>query len=222
MGSVTGGRADPVREVVRRNLIKFRGLRGMSQDQLAKRVTDLGVPMRQTTVAKIERPDGPDAKGRFIRARDVDVSELVAFALALDVSPLRLLLPDSRQDHRQTPGPGVRWIELAPGSEKHPPVVVDGDQAWAWAEQVEPWWDNSEPEAEDPDGHRREAWAMTRLDDGTLNYTRYRNGERIVDASHGPYGLLDERDDLRARVAALEATVRELGGKPARRKGARR
>ncbi|MDP9397689.1 MAG: helix-turn-helix domain-containing protein [Actinomycetota bacterium] len=194
----------------------------MSQRQLADRVTELGVPMWQTTIAKIERPDGPDAQGRFIRSRDVDVSELVALALALDVSPLRLLLPDSRHNHTQRPGPGVRWIELAPGSAEHPPVVVDGDKAWAWAEQTEPWWDNNEPETEDPDGHLRQVWAMTRLDDGTLDYTRRRNGERIVDASLGPYGFLDERDDLRARVAALEATVREMGGTRGQRKGARR
>ncbi len=205
-----------MREVVRRNLIKLRGLRGLSQAQLAKQVTDLGVPMRQTTIAKIERPDGPDGQGRFIRARDVDVSELVALAVALDVSPLRLLLPDSRQNRTEAPGPGMRWTALTPE------VVVDGRKAWAWAEQVEPWWDNDLPEEEDPDGHRRQAWAMTRLDDGTLDHTRYRNGERIVDASYGPYGFLDERDELRTRLAALEATVREMGGTTGQRTGTRR
>ncbi len=204
-----------MREVVRRNLIKLRGLRGLSQAQLAKQVTDLGVPMRQTTIAKIERPDGPDGQGRFIRARDVDASELVALAVALDVSPLRLLLPDSRQNRAEAPGPGVRWIALTPK------VVVDGYKAWTWAEQLDPIWDTGEHE-EDPDGHRRQAWAMTRLDDGTLDYTRYRNGERIVDASYGSYGFLDERDELRTRVAALEATVREMGGTTGQRKGARR
>lgn len=54
--------------------------RGLSQRQLADRVTDLGRPMSNTMLSRIER-------GR----RRCDVDDLVAIADALVVSPLALV-----------------------------------------------------------------------------------------------------------------------------------
>jgi transcriptional regulator with XRE-family HTH domain len=65
------------------NLITVR--KPLSQTELAGRVTKLGVTMNRSVVANLE--------SRQDRTRRVTIEELFAFALALNVSPLRLLLP---------------------------------------------------------------------------------------------------------------------------------
>ena len=72
----------PTGKEVARRVKEIRGERRLTTDDLAKHVTELGQPMRSTTVTKIERGQ-----------RRVDVDDLVALAIALNVSPLALLLP---------------------------------------------------------------------------------------------------------------------------------
>src|SRR5579875_2632397 len=66
------------------NLAKIRSSRRMSQAELAGRVTQLGRPMSASVVSKTEKLD-----------RRIDVDDLIAFAIALGVTPNRLLLPAS-------------------------------------------------------------------------------------------------------------------------------
>lgn len=70
-GAVVGQR---VRELRRRV--------DMTQEQLAARLAECGAPMDRVTVAKIETG-----------ARGVSVDDLLVLGLALDVSPIALLLP---------------------------------------------------------------------------------------------------------------------------------
>lgn len=72
----------PISERVSENIERFRKLRGLSQAQLANKLTKAGRPMLDTAVSKMERG-----------VRRVDVDDLVALALALDISPVALLMP---------------------------------------------------------------------------------------------------------------------------------
>ncbi len=68
---------------VARNLAAIRDRRRLTVRQLSQRLSELGEPILPSGITKIE-------KGQ----RRVDVSELMALAAALNVSPARLLLPD--------------------------------------------------------------------------------------------------------------------------------
>lgn len=72
-------------QVVASQLKEVRRRRGLSQEALSALLSELGVPLHQTAIAKIEN-----------QKRGVAVGELVALALALNVTPLRLLLPDGK------------------------------------------------------------------------------------------------------------------------------
>lgn len=72
----------PTGERVAENLTRLRKIRQLSQQDLAERVTALGRELRMSSVSKMEK-----------RQRRVDVDDLVALALALDVHPTALLLP---------------------------------------------------------------------------------------------------------------------------------
>jgi transcriptional regulator with XRE-family HTH domain len=94
------------------NIERLRVALGLSQRDLAARLTDLGRPTPGTALSKIERGE-----------RRVDVDDLVAFAVALGVSPATLLLPPVADD---TPtavtGAGT----------------VTTRQAWDWADGTAP------------------------------------------------------------------------------------
>lgn len=77
--------------------------RRYTQAELAAAVTQIGHPMHQTQVAKIERGE-----------RRATIDDVFALAAALDVSPLALILPRSNE--------GVRIGHVA----------VRGDDAWSW------------------------------------------------------------------------------------------
>jgi transcriptional regulator with XRE-family HTH domain len=77
----------PTSKRVSENVERLRKDRGLSQAQLAQRLAEAGRPMRDTAVSKIERG-----------TRRVDADDLVALALALNVSPLTILLPPASSD----------------------------------------------------------------------------------------------------------------------------
>lgn len=113
---------------------------GISQRALAEKMTAAGCPTRHGTVAKIEGGEQP-----------AKVDEVMALAVALEVSPLRLLLPPSRA----VGDPGVRSGDAR----------MDARQAWLWAEQDEPWWFDH-PDVTAEGGHDRyRVWKMLRLSD---------------------------------------------------------
>jgi transcriptional regulator with XRE-family HTH domain len=77
--------------VVGRNVGRFRNGSGMTTRALATRLTELGVPLTSSGISDIEA-------GR----RTVSVDQLTSLAMALDVSPIALLMPESgpENDHR--------------------------------------------------------------------------------------------------------------------------
>ncbi len=98
---------DPTSERVARNITELRESRGLSLRDLHVRLRDIGRPILPSGLHKIESGD-----------RRVDVDDLVALAIALDVSPSRLLMPAAASRRRVELTPKVR------GSER---------TLWAWA-----------------------------------------------------------------------------------------
>lgn len=94
------------------NLRRIRDARGLSTARLSKLLEDVGRPIQPTGITKIEKKE-----------RKVDVDDLVALALVLNVSPLALLLP---------PVDGDESVSLAPA------VEVPAWLAWEWAEGTSP------------------------------------------------------------------------------------
>jgi len=97
----------PVAARVAENVRTLRKERGLDLADVAERMAGLGRPLSLNGVSKVER-------GK----RGVDVDDLVALALALNVSPLRLILTPDASDDR---------ISLTPK------VSVPKRDAWQWA-----------------------------------------------------------------------------------------
>jgi transcriptional regulator with XRE-family HTH domain len=97
----------PVGRRVALNLAALRIARRLSQPELARRIAQLGRPMTAPVVSKTEQLD-----------RRVDVDDLVTFAVALDTTPNRLLLPGSADESETDLTPAVRVPAL---------------DAWEWA-----------------------------------------------------------------------------------------
>lgn len=97
----------PVGERVAAHVARVRTRKGWDQKQLSERLAAIGRPMSPSVISKIEQGD-----------RRVDVDDLIALAVALDVYVAGLLLPldDSPES----------IIDLAPGHS------VAADVAWAW------------------------------------------------------------------------------------------
>lgn len=73
-------------EVLAKKVLELRNRRGWTQDELAKRMTKLGVAWGRTTIAKVEHGD-----------RQVTVDELICLARALNTQPAALLTDDVEQ-----------------------------------------------------------------------------------------------------------------------------
>ncbi|MGW3193697.1 helix-turn-helix domain-containing protein [Streptomyces sp. NPDC001118] len=77
----------PTAERVARNIERLRKARQLKQKDLSDLLEKAGRPTLPTVISKIERGE-----------RRIDVDDLVAFALALNVSPITLLLPPTWSD----------------------------------------------------------------------------------------------------------------------------
>ena len=97
----------PVAARVAANVKVLRNERGLDLSDVSETMTALGRPLSLNGLSKVER-------GK----RGIDVDDLVALALALDVSPVRLLLTPDASDDR---------ISLTPK------VSVPKRDAWQWA-----------------------------------------------------------------------------------------
>ncbi|MFJ3094608.1 helix-turn-helix domain-containing protein [Streptomyces hydrogenans] len=84
--------AAPVATVARR-VREVRKRRDLTADQLAERLRGIGLPWERGTVIKLESG----------YRQNVGVAELLALAVALDVSPLHLLVPVDNRPYRVTP-----------------------------------------------------------------------------------------------------------------------
>jgi transcriptional regulator with XRE-family HTH domain len=92
------------------NLRRIRQERGLSYAELARRLAKTGHPILDTGLLKIEKGE-----------RRIDVDDLAALAVALDVTPNRLLLPEMDIEHAADPA------RLTPSVQETPPAL------WAWA-----------------------------------------------------------------------------------------
>ncbi|GAA0294633.1 helix-turn-helix domain-containing protein [Kineococcus aurantiacus] len=102
-----------VATTVATNIRAVRERRGWSQQQLAGRLAELGRPLAASAIAKVENGD-----------RRVDVDDFAAFAVALNVSPARLMVPDADDESE--------LFAVTPACE------VWAWSAWQWATGVEP------------------------------------------------------------------------------------
>lgn len=177
--AVTHERTRPVSAIVRGNLQKLRRLSGQaSQVQLAERIRErTGRDVDPSWIAKIESGT----------KKDVSVDDVMVLAIALDVSPLRLMLPDTRDAAR------VTHVTEA--------LAIDAEKLWLFCEQLEPWWDDSIPEETDPHGDRDRAWQLKRLVTGEIEWRR-QEAERIAEASEGGFeGVLRRHRETIARTS---------------------
>lgn len=102
------------------NLRRLREARGMSLRTLSAEMQKIGRTLSADAINKIENGrllDAGDVSPKQVRRADVD--DLVALALALNVSPLTLLLP---------PTSGSETVPLTDGYQ------VPGITAWQWGE----------------------------------------------------------------------------------------
>jgi transcriptional regulator with XRE-family HTH domain len=98
---------------VRDNVTRLRKARGLTTYQLAQRLAEIGRPIPQSGISRIESG-----------ARRVDVDDLAALAIALGVSPSALLLPlDDDPSHA---------VEVTGAGS------VPADVAWDWADGTRP------------------------------------------------------------------------------------
>jgi transcriptional regulator with XRE-family HTH domain len=117
-------------EVVGERVRALRLKRGLSQRDLAARVQALGVRVHHPGIGKVEQGQ-----------RRLDVSELFAFAFALDVAPVHLMVPDDDEGVAVTPEVTVqrssnlrRWIrgdvslEGQDGIAFHTVAIPEGSQ----------------------------------------------------------------------------------------------
>ncbi|WP_280694049.1 MULTISPECIES: helix-turn-helix transcriptional regulator [unclassified Kitasatospora] len=98
----------PTGNRVAENLARIRKERGLTTGQVVAVMAELGRPIPATGVTKIELGD-----------RRVDVDDLVALAVALNVSPLTLLLPPTSNNEQ---------VALTDNCQ------VSSRTAWQWAE----------------------------------------------------------------------------------------
>lgn len=101
---------DPIGRNVAANVRRVREAQGWSTYQLAGKLKEAGRPISPSAVAKLERAE-----------RRVDVGDLVALAVVLNVNPSALLLP--RDD-------GDTVVQVVPADN----YGVLASRAWNWAD----------------------------------------------------------------------------------------
>ncbi|MFC7962699.1 helix-turn-helix domain-containing protein [Rhodococcoides kroppenstedtii] len=89
----------PTGDVVRANIASVRRERGYTLRQLSDRFGEIGRPMSNSSISQIETG-----------SRRVDVDDLVAFAVALDVSPNALLMPQHYDANRLIDAAGAPQV----------------------------------------------------------------------------------------------------------------
>lgn len=186
------------------NLLKLRTARGQSTLKLSVAMEELGQPVPASGITRIEKGD-----------RRVDVDDLVAFALALNVSPNALLLPP-KWDYEQ--------VNLTP--EK----AISTRTAWLWAEGRSPANDYGvSPEEvevtsgtdEDEEAREAEYWAQREAYESLTHPPERRRAARhsanraaksastAVDALVSALGGADE-EAARHRLKAAKLQLRQL------------
>jgi transcriptional regulator with XRE-family HTH domain len=100
------------------NVRRFRNSHRLTVYELADRLKTGGHAIAASAISKIERGE-----------RQVTVDDLMALAIALDVPPISLLLPENVRGGVELTGIGAVY----PGAK-----TTAGRRAWAWAQGREP------------------------------------------------------------------------------------
>ncbi|MFE5140287.1 helix-turn-helix domain-containing protein [Streptomyces fagopyri] len=118
---MTTGRIEmgPTARTVAANVRRVREARGMSLRALSQELQTIGRTLSADAINKIENGRLEEGEVGPKQVRRADVDDLVALALALNVSPLTLLLPPKASDEP---------VHLADA------VAVTGGTAWSWGE----------------------------------------------------------------------------------------
>ncbi|WP_073927778.1 helix-turn-helix transcriptional regulator [Streptomyces sp. CB03911] len=171
------------------NLLRLRTARGLSTTQLANAVKELGQSIPATGITRIEKGE-----------RRVDVDDLIAFALALNVAPNALLLPPDWSDAE---------VDLVPE------VTLSTRQAWLWAEGRSPASNfGAEGEVavvEDDDDSEAEFWRQLEEYEALTNPPQRRRAVRNP-ANRAAKQVSDTIDALVTAVGAKDsmATAKQL------------
>lgn len=102
----------PTGETVRFNVARIRKRQGLTLQEVSDRLRMTDHPLAHNAISEIERG-----------ARRVDVDDLVALAVALNCSPLALLLPPSSPEHVVS----ITGADMMPGRD-----------VWDWAQGKRP------------------------------------------------------------------------------------
>jgi transcriptional regulator with XRE-family HTH domain len=179
MEETKGRRANELQETGDRmatNLAEIRRTKRLTTGALSERLTALGRPILPTGITKIE-------KG----ARRVDVDDLVALALALGVTPNRLLLPDTVPESLLPPGERPAGdVTLTPE------VSVTAQAAWRWASGEAPL-------------PVRMPW-----DDQNADSAQYREFQRVNRPHDSAQVNFDQLLALRAKLSEVWGQVRAV------------
>lgn len=173
----------PTGEQVRVNVARIREDRGLSKKELSSRVADLGRPIPPLGISRIEAGD-----------RRVDADDLVALAVALNVSPLALLLPPDRGFDP--------YIAL---TGENPITTLS--RAWRWASGVSALPDEL---GEDAPADKQDDYARLSQSKGQ-RYVKRQPAGRAVDVLHDEVYRLVEISEISSESTDKEF-ARRLGG----------
>lgn len=115
----------PTGTVVGANIARLRKARGMSTYRLAEALASLDRPIAQSQISRVEA-------GK----RKVDVDDLMAFAVALKVSPSALLLKPTTAGYQKVTGAGTVLSEIAWDwvDGERPLDLPENDDGEVWAD----------------------------------------------------------------------------------------
>jgi transcriptional regulator with XRE-family HTH domain len=122
---------------VAQNVRTVRVDQNMTQAELSAALTTIGRPIPVASIGKLESG-----------LRKIDLDDFMALAVALNVSPLRLLLPDTRRPSDEVQGTGIAataadaWL-WALGTRPLPGMTAKSEQQFQ--SDSAPWWVEAGP-----------------------------------------------------------------------------
>jgi transcriptional regulator with XRE-family HTH domain len=180
-GSTKKNPLGPTGERVIANVKHLRQSKGMTYKELSERLDALGRQIPVLGLSRLERGE-----------RRVDVDDIVALALALDVTPNRLMMPDI----------DLRGVSI---SDALTPAVTGNPQAlWTWAQGEEPLDTPLEPLEQRPGG--RVFWFITANKPYLIEGAVLRGGGLLGRDADSTPGLLEKLGHVLGQVTeALES-----------------